>query len=105
MQMEAETISMLIWGFIIIISLSLVIILKWWFNSRNNALLWFVVQFVFLSLGFYKFLDLIRRKIEIPAVMISEENSLSLGLIGLFWAASMISMIIGVYFLNRNNFD
>jgi ABC-type Co2+ transport system permease subunit len=38
-----------------------------------------------------------------PELMASEENSLSLGILGVWWALSMLSMIAGIYNIGRKN--
>ena len=101
MQMEAETLSMLTWGFFIVIALSLALIIKLWFSSKNKAFVWFVAQLVFLCFGFFRFLHLINPKTEIPAAMMSEENSLTLGIMGVLWAACMCCMLIGIGLINK----
>ena len=101
MQMEAETLSMLTWGFFIVIALSLAVIIKLWFNSKNKAFIWFVAQLVFLCFGFFRLLDLIKPKTEIPVAMMSEENSLTLGIMGVLWAASMFCMLLGIGLINK----
>ena len=103
MQMEAETLSMLTWGFFVTIAISLGIIIKLWFISKSKAFIWFIAQLVFLVFVFFRFSYLIRIKPEIPEVMMSEENSLSIGIIGVFWAISMLSMLIGIWQVNKKN--
>jgi hypothetical protein len=103
MQIESETLSMLMWGFYIVTAISLGVILKLWFRNKSKAYLWFVVQFAFLYFAFNKFLYLIKPKPEISAVMLSEENSLALGIMGALWAVSTFCMIIGIWILDKEN--
>ena len=103
MQMEAETLSMLTWGFFIVIAISLGVVIKLWLESKNNAFIWFIIQLVFLVFAFFRVSYLIQIKPEIPEVMMSEENSLSIGIIGVFWAISMLSMLIGIWQVIKKN--
>jgi len=102
MQMEAETLPMLIWGFFIVVALSLGIIIRLWLGSKNKAFIWFVAQIVTLCFGFFKFLNLIKKKPEISETMMSEENSLALGITGILWAVSMFCMLRGVWLLAKS---
>jgi uncharacterized membrane protein YagU involved in acid resistance len=101
MKMEAKTISMLVLGFSLVIGSGLAVIAGLWHKSKNCGLLWLFPQLGFLILAFLKFLYLIQAKPEIADVMISEENTRSLGLIGVYWAMSMIFMLMGIFRLNR----
>lgn len=102
MPMESETISMLIWGFIIIIGLGGILVLRLMFKSRNKAFLWFMSQFLFLLIAFIKILNLIQSQNKIPQSMLSEENSLAIGFIGVFWGTSMVCMFIGIWHLTKD---
>ena len=97
--MEAETVFMLTVGFKIITGLSLIVILRFLYKYKDKAFFGFVAQLMFLTLGFYKFIGLIQQKPKISEVMLSEENSLAIGVIGIMWALSMLSMIAGICFL------
>lgn len=66
MPMEAETLSMISWGFHIVVALNLVVII-------------------------------------IPQTMLSEENSLALGISGILWAISMLCMLIGIWSLSEKS--
>lgn len=101
MQMEAETVSMLIGGFSLVISIGLLVIAGLLFKYKKGSLLWFLPQIGFLVLAFVKFVVLIQSKPQMPDIMLSEENSLSIGLIGIYWAASMVFMYVGVLSLVR----
>jgi uncharacterized protein len=101
MQMEAETLSMLTLGFAIVILISLIIIIMLWVKIRSNAFSWFLVQIILLAIAFFKFIKLLVININIPKAIISEENSLALGLIGVLWACSMLCMLIGIYGLSK----
>ena len=101
MQMETETISMLLWGFNIVIVFSLILIIKLWMENKNKSHIWFIAQLFFLYFGFLKFLDSIKIKPEVPQVMLSEENSLALGISGILWAISMFCMLRGIWELSE----
>ena len=101
MYMEAETVSMLVWGFSIVMALCLGTLALIWLKKKNNSLIWFVIQLAFLTMAFIRFIDLLLRRPQTPEFMQSEMNSLSLGVIGIFWAAGMICMLVGIWSLNR----
>lgn len=103
MALEAETLSMLSWGFFIVGGISLLVIIKLWVSSNNKFFIWFIAQFIFLYLSFLKFIYSIKIKSEVPQSMLSEENSLALGVSGILWAISMFCMLIGVWNLSRKN--
>lgn len=101
MSMEAETLSMISWGFFIVGGVSLLVIIKLWMSSKNKSFIWFIAQLIFLYLSFLKFTYLIRMKPEVPQVLLSEENSLALGISGMLWAISMLGMLIGIWNLGK----
>lgn len=101
MAMEAETLSLISWGFYVVGGFSLLVIIKLWTSSKDKSFIWFIVQLIFLCLSFLKFTYSIRMKPEIPQTMLSEENSLALGISGILWAISMFCMLKGVWSLAR----
>lgn len=96
MPLEQESKGLVILGFIIIVTIVAVSILLLWNKTRNRGLLWFLPQIVMLSLCLYFFLRLVNNQVRVSPVMLSEENSLMVGAIGISWALSMIFMAIGV---------
>lgn len=103
MPMEAETLSMISWGFLIVGGVSLLVIIKLWVSSKDKSFIWFIAQLIFLYLSFLKFTYSIRMKPEIPQTMLSEENSLALGVSGILWAISMFCMFKGIWDLSKEN--
>lgn len=103
MPMEAETLSMISWGFLIVGGVSLLVIIKLWVSSKDKSFIWFIAQLIFLYLSFLKFTYLIRMKPEVPQTMLSEENSLALGVSGILWAISMFCMLKGIWDLSKEN--
>jgi uncharacterized protein len=101
MQMEAEVLGFIILGFAAIVLLSLGTIITLWVKTKRAAYAWFLVQVVFLILAFFMFIRLLLGAYNVPRAMLSEENSLSLGAMGLLWALSMVFMLIGIYSLGR----
>lgn len=96
MLLEQETKGLVILGFIIIVIIVAISILLLWNKTRNRGLLWFLPQLMMLSLCLYFFLKLVNNQVTVSPVMLSEENSLMVGAIGISWALSMIFMVIGV---------
>ncbi len=103
MALEAEILTLISLGFYIVGGLSLLVIIKLWMSTKNKSFIWFIAQLVFLFLSFLKFIYSIRIKPEIPQTMLSEENSLALGVSGILWAVSMFCMLIGVWNFGRKN--
>lgn len=101
MQMEAETLAMLLLGFALVILLSLAVIISLWIKVRSKAYSWFLVQVVLLIIAFFKFIKLLIINSNISKTKISEENSLALGIIGVLWACSMLCMLIGIYSVSK----
>ena len=103
MPMEAETLSILSWGFYIVVASSLVVIIKLLISQKDKSFAWFIAQLVFLYFGFLKFLYSIKMKPEVPQTMLSEENSLTLGISGSLWAISMLCMLTGIWNLSKKS--
>ena len=96
MLLEQETQGLVILGFIIIVIIVAISILLLWNKTRNRGLLWFLPQLVMLSLCLHFFLQLVNNQVTVSPVMLSEENSLMVGFIGISWALSMIFMTLGI---------
>jgi uncharacterized protein len=101
MYLEAEAFGMLILGFAAVILASLAVIISQWVRLKSKAYCWFFAQLVLLIVAFFKFLRLIMGNPSIPRVMLSEENSLALGITGVLWALSMACMLIGITKLSK----
>lgn len=97
---EAETIPTLIVGFSGVIILTLVCLIVLWRKSKSSSYSWFIAQVVFLVLGFQSILEIF--DLTVPSVMLSEEISLVIGISALYWAASMVCMLIGIWRLSSN---
>lgn len=96
MAIEQGTKSLLVFGFIIVLGIVALCICLLWKKTKNNGLLWFIPQLVMLSLCLILFIRLINNQRMIPSAMLSEENSLFIGLIAISWALSMVLMTIGI---------
>lgn len=96
MLLEQETKWLVIFGFIIIVIIVAVSILSLWIKTKNKGLLWFMPQLVMLSLCLYFFLQLVNNQVTVSQVMLSEENSLMVGFIGISWSLSMVFMTLGI---------
>jgi hypothetical protein len=103
MAVEAETLSLISWGFYIVVGFSLLVIIKLWTSSKDKSFMWFIAQLIFLCISFSKLTYSIRMKPEIPQSMLSEENSLALGISGILWAVSMFCMLKGIWNIGRKN--
>ncbi len=96
--MEAETIPMLIGGFSIVLLLTLICIIVLWSRNKSISYAWFIAQIIFLILGFKSALKIF--DLTVPSSMLSEEISLVIGVSALYWAASMVCMLIGIWQLS-----
>jgi uncharacterized protein len=101
MPMEAETLGMLTLGFAMVILISVIITIMLWVKVRSKAFGWFLMQIVLLAAAFFNFIKLLIINTSISRAMISEENSLTLGIMGMLWACSMLCMLIGIYRLSK----
>ncbi|MGI6423792.1 MAG: hypothetical protein ACOX2A_00760 [Tepidanaerobacteraceae bacterium] len=90
-------------GILYSIGFSLLVIVKLWTNSKDKSFIWFIAQLIFLYMSFSKFTYSIRTKPGIPQVMLSEENSLALGISGILWAVSMFCMLKGIWNMGTKN--
>ena len=88
MIFESEVPGFLAGGFLLVTLVSLAVLIILLIRSRNKNLLFFMAQLAFLALAFYLPRD---------NSMYTEENSLSIALAGLCWAASMGCMLAGIY--------
>lgn len=102
MLLEQETKGLIIFGIIIIVIIVAISILLLWNKTRNKGLLWFLPQLVMLSLCLYFFLQLVNNQVTVSPVMLSEENSLMVGFIGISWALSMVFMTLGIIVSVKN---
>jgi len=92
----------MIFGFILVVVIVVLSIFILWKKTRNHGLLWFFPQLIMQGICLHLFLQLIRDQNTVPVVMLSEENSLTIGLMGVIWAFSMVFMIVGVIVAFRN---
>ena len=104
MALEQEIKGILVFGFTLILSLVGISIFILWNKTKNKGLLWFIPQLLMLILCLYFFVNLINNASSVSIAMISEENSLMMGLIGISWALSMIFMTIGLFVSLANIF-
>jgi len=100
--LEQETKGLIMLGFIIILAIVAVSIILLWNKTKNQGLLWFLPQLVMLSLCLYLFIKLINNEKMVSPVMLSEENSLIVGFMGISWTLSMIFMTIGITMSIKN---
>ena len=98
--MEAETIPTLISGFSAVIIFTLICIFYLWWKNKRLIYSWFIGQLIFLILSFKKALVVFDLR-HISSPMLSEEVSLIIGVSALYWAGSMICMIIGIWQLSK----
>ncbi len=88
--------GLIIIGLTLILFLTAIYIVLLWLKNKKLGLLWFLPQLAMLYLSLRSFIDLLTNESTIPAVMLSEENSLAVGLMGTWWILSMIFMTLGL---------
>ena len=102
MPMEQETISMLISGFSIVMGITVIITIFLWMKNKrqSGAYIWLFLHFSLFSVAVYFSLQAISFDYHHP--MASEEISLRLGGTGIFWALSMISLLLGIFNFSKS---
>lgn len=75
---------------------SLVVILKMLRKTKDKSMIWFLIQIICLTIGFYYFNQLVFIDRGIPAPMISEENTLMAYPLVISLILGQISMVIGI---------
>jgi hypothetical protein len=95
MATEQEVKALVVIGFMLVLVLVAVPIYSLWNKTGNRGLLWFIPQFGMLFICLVLFIQLINNQRTVPSAMLSEENSLTIGLMGISWALSMVFMTIG----------
>ena len=105
MAFERETQSLIIFGFSIVLVVIILSIFLIWQKSKNRGLLWLFPQLMLLSICLLLLLQLINNPNTVPAVMLSDDNNLTIGLMGICWALSIIFMTIGIISAGRDKKD
>mgnify|MGYP007128484525 CR=1 FL=1 len=103
MQLEQGVETLLLFGFSIILVIVAIFIFFLFFKYKNKGLLWFIPQLLLLCLCCYLFLLLTKNKSFVSHAMLSEENSLIIGYLGISWALSMFFMILGISSILKHN--
>lgn len=96
MRIGIDTLIILLFSFAIVILFSLVVIIRLWVKSKSRLYIWFLLQIAFQIPAFFMFIRLFVVNFNTP-----RKNSISIGIIGLLWACSMMCMIIGISKLSR----
>ena len=102
MLLEQGTTTLIILGFFIILSIVFIWLILLFNKNNNRGLLWFIPQLAMLILCLYFFISLINTSATVPTAMLSEENSLLIGCLGISWALSMLFMILGITSITKN---
>ena len=102
MLLEQGTTTFLLLVFFIVLSIITLWVILLFTKSKNKGLLWFIPQLTMLILCFYFFISLINTHTTVPTAMLSEENSLLIGYLGISWSLSMLFMILGITSITKN---
>lgn len=103
MYLEAEVYGLILDGFGIVVLGTLLVLIYLFWRSRNQAVLWFGGQTLFLSGAFWFFFRFraLCLRYDPHFSMYSEEQSVHIACAGFLWALSMLCMLIGIYRLLR----
>lgn len=102
---EAETFSMLAFGFYTVLGLAALVVLYGWSRRRRSGYLWVLAHLVTCAAAVAIALSLESAGAAATradqGAMLSENSSLRIGLAGVVWAASMGFLLVGVGRLGR----
>lgn len=102
-ELEAEVPMFLLVGFSIVALSALLVLIVLFARSRNRNILFFVGHLAFVSLTFWNLYQTLFLHKTVNPVMLSEECSLLMGLAGVYWAVSMVFLLIGIYRLLKKS--
>lgn len=102
MGFEQETLPFVVVGFLLVMAVCILLLGFIGYKTKNKKFGWFIGQFIFLFLAFYKFYGLLNTTYEVQNAFASENATLLLGQAGVFWAVSMIFMCIGITSLTKH---
>ena len=105
MPLEQEVSNFLIIGFISIILLLTISTITLWIRNKekNVAYIMVLLHLLMLSIAFYYFMNAITLELDYNHPMASEENSLQIGIAGVCWALSMLSLLVALFKFSRKN--
>ncbi len=99
--MEAETISLLITGVIIVLALSLIVITSLLIKRKSRGYFLFIVQLIFTGLSFYQLIEIYNIRDNTDGLMSSEAISGKIGISAVLWAIGMLCMLAGIIMTNK----
>lgn len=99
MLVEVEFPSLLTIGFTIVLLIFALSTITLWVKNRKNgvAYAFILLHLLLLSISFYFFTNAFNFEINQYHPMASEENSAQIGMASIFWAISMISLLIAIF--------
>ncbi|SFJ76117.1 hypothetical protein SAMN02799624_05825 [Paenibacillus sp. UNC496MF] len=103
MEIEEELVSMLSLLFFVIIIPYFFIVLYYVIKTKHLLLNFLFLQIFFLVIAYFTAIHWLNDSTNTNSIMESEENSLYIGLVVLFWAVSMVCLIIGLLGLIKRN--
>lgn len=101
MQISAETLTMMVLGFAIVILLSLAVIITLWIKTKRNAYAWFLAQVILLTIAFLMFIGIMKINSDFSKAMSTKVTFVAFGIIGILWTFSMLCMLLGIFFLGK----
>lgn len=105
MPLEQDVPNLLIIGFISIILIMTISTITLWIRNKEKSAAYIMVSLhiMLLSIAFYFFMNAITLELDYNHPMASEENSLQIGIAGVFWALSMLSLLVAIFKFSRKN--
>lgn len=101
MPIEQEVMGLVIWGFSIIMGITLLITFYCWVKNKPNhsGYVWTILHLLLFSGAALFFMKAMSSDPYHP--MASEEISLKIGLSAMIWALSMMSLVFGIYSFSK----
>lgn len=99
MPLEREMPNLFTIGFIAIILIFTISIFVLWIRNKEKSTAYILVllHLLLLCIAFYFLMNAITLALDYNHPMASEENSLQIGVAGVFWALSMLSLLVSIF--------
>ena len=96
MHLEAEVYDLLIGAYVAIAFTAAAVLFFLYRKAKRPALHWFSAQLILQTVAFRYFHQCISYRPDFSYAYTATQ-SLTIGLAGMFWAASIICMLVGIY--------
>ena len=96
MHLEAEVYGLLTGAYVVVAFITAAVLINLYRKAKRPALHWFSAQLALQTVAFRYFHQCVSYRPD-HSFMYSENQSLTIGLAGVFWAASILCMLVGIY--------